>query len=173
MLRVDWQRFGKCARANAKVEGRKIIELPKLLGVSRPTLYRAFNGETLQVDQFLTLCHWMQQDPMWFTNEDHPPMTPQGDDELIAKVKRSIEDATTRHFNPGLFENDPPEFDDMDDVFATLQHRVEHLIARLTAMREENAALRKRLSLVAQIIQSSGGDEELITMAYREASGVS
>jgi hypothetical protein len=53
----------------AGVAGVKIVELSRVLGVSRPTLYRAFNGETLQVEQFLTLCHWMQQDPMWFTNE--------------------------------------------------------------------------------------------------------
>jgi hypothetical protein len=66
MLRVDWSGFGQCVRAHADGSGLEIKSIAHSLGISRPTLYRAFDGKTLKVEQFLTLCHWMQQDPMWF-----------------------------------------------------------------------------------------------------------
>lgn len=37
--------------------------------------------------------------------------------DIQERLRRSVRDVTTSHFNCGEFEHDPPEFEDLDDVF--------------------------------------------------------
>lgn len=70
MLRVDWQRFGEAIRAQTIVDAEHISHVRERLGLSQARMINAAQGKPVGTEIFLTLCHWMQQDPMWFANED-------------------------------------------------------------------------------------------------------
>lgn len=72
MLRVDWESFGACLRATAAVHASRWSEVEKSLGVSHARLINAAQGKPVGTEIFLTLCRWMQQDPLWFAREDTP-----------------------------------------------------------------------------------------------------
>jgi hypothetical protein len=78
MLRVDWQRFGGSVRAQAVVDAARYSEIEKRLGISHARLINAAQGKPVGTEIFLTLCHWTQQDPLWFTT-DAPDLPSQGD----------------------------------------------------------------------------------------------
>jgi hypothetical protein len=72
MLRVNWQQFSASIRAQAVVDAARYNEIEKRLGVSHARLINAAQGKPVGTEIFLTLCNWMQQDPMGFCTEtDH------------------------------------------------------------------------------------------------------
>jgi len=73
MLRVDWQRFGNSVRAQAVVDAVHMSNKCKELGVSHARMINAAQGRPVGTEIFLTLCHWMQQDPMWFCTVEELP----------------------------------------------------------------------------------------------------
>ena len=66
MLSVDWERFGASVRAQAVADAKHYTAIEKELGISHARMINAAQGKPLGTDIFLTLCNWMQQDPMWF-----------------------------------------------------------------------------------------------------------
>lgn len=69
MLRVSWERFGDNIRAQAIVDAKGLTTVQKELGLSHARMIAAAHGQPVGTDIFLTLCHWLQQDPMWFCTE--------------------------------------------------------------------------------------------------------
>ena len=68
MLSVDWSRFGASVRAQAVVDAKHYVEIEKLLGISHARMVNAAQGKPVGTEIFLTLCHWMQQDPLHFAS---------------------------------------------------------------------------------------------------------
>ena len=66
MLTVDWQRFGQAIRAQGVIDAEHLTATEKRLGVSHTRMVNAAQGKPVGTEIFLTLCHWMQQDPLWF-----------------------------------------------------------------------------------------------------------
>ena len=66
MLRVDWQQFGSSIRAQAIVDAKGLTAVQRELGLSHARMINAAQGKPVGTEIFLTLCHWMRQDPMWF-----------------------------------------------------------------------------------------------------------
>jgi hypothetical protein len=66
MLRVDWQSFGANVRAQTVAEAAHYKEVEQRLGVSHARMINAAQGKPIGTEIFLTLCHWMQQDPLHF-----------------------------------------------------------------------------------------------------------
>lgn len=66
MLRVDWDQFAANIRAQAIVDAKGLSTVQKELGLSHARMINAANGSPVGTEIFLTLCHWMEQDPMWF-----------------------------------------------------------------------------------------------------------
>jgi hypothetical protein len=79
MLRVDWQRFGQAIRAQAVIDATHITAVRDQLGLSQARMINAAQGKPVGTEIFLTLCHWMQQDPMRFCIADAPELSPHGD----------------------------------------------------------------------------------------------
>lgn len=71
MLRVDWQGFGEAIRAQAVIDAAHITNVGKRLGLSHARMVNAAQGKPVGIEIFLTLCNWMQQDPMHFAFEDN------------------------------------------------------------------------------------------------------
>lgn len=69
MLRVDWEKFGASIRAQAVVDASQYSEIEKRLGISHVRMINAAQGKPLGTEIFLTLCHWMRQDPLWYAYE--------------------------------------------------------------------------------------------------------
>jgi hypothetical protein len=67
-LVVDWARFGESIRAQAVIDAAHITTVGQRLGLSHARMVNAAQGKPVGTEIFLTLCHWIQQDPMWFTN---------------------------------------------------------------------------------------------------------
>jgi hypothetical protein len=65
-LRVDWERFGEAVRAQAVIDATHITRVGRDLGLSHPRMVNAAQGKPVGTDIFLTLCNWMQVDPMHF-----------------------------------------------------------------------------------------------------------
>lgn len=76
MLRVDWEHFGARIKAQAVVDGAHFNEVEKRLGVSHARMVNASQGKPVGTEIFLTLCHWMQADPMWFCQPEGEAGTP-------------------------------------------------------------------------------------------------
>ena len=72
MLRVNWGNFSASIRAQAVVDAARYLEIEKRLGISHARMINAAQGKPVGVEIFLTLCHWMQQDPLWFTAPESP-----------------------------------------------------------------------------------------------------
>jgi hypothetical protein len=72
MLRVNWSRFGAAIRAQAVAEAARHADVEKALGISHARLINAAQGKPVGTEIFLTLCHWMQQDPLHFTTSQEP-----------------------------------------------------------------------------------------------------
>ncbi len=70
MLRVDWVGFGASIRTVAVVEASHFNAIEKRIGISHARMINAAQGKPVGTEIFLTLCHWMQQDPMQFTTGD-------------------------------------------------------------------------------------------------------
>ena len=70
MLRVRWDDFGATIRAQAIVDAKGLSTVQTDLGLSHARMINAAQGKPVGTEIFLTLCHWMQQDPMWFCRED-------------------------------------------------------------------------------------------------------
>ena len=66
MLEVDWERFGGSIRAQAIVDALHFTTIEKRLGLSHARMVNASQGKPVGTEIFLTLCLWMQQDPMHF-----------------------------------------------------------------------------------------------------------
>ena len=66
MLRVDWRSFGEAIRAQAVIDAEHISAVGKRLGLSHARMVNAAQGKPVGTEIFLTLCHWMQMDPMRF-----------------------------------------------------------------------------------------------------------
>jgi hypothetical protein len=69
MLRVDWKAFGEAIRAQAVIDATHITAVHQKIGLSHARMVNAAQGKPVGTDIFLTLCHWMQQDPMHFAQE--------------------------------------------------------------------------------------------------------
>ncbi len=69
MLKVDWTAFGGAIRAQSIIEATGLIAVEKRLGISHARMVAAANGQPVGTEIFLTLCHWMQADPMQFAVE--------------------------------------------------------------------------------------------------------
>ena len=66
ILRVDWQAFGGAIRARSIAEFKGLIAIEKQLGISHARMVAVAQGKPVGTEIFLTLCHWMQADPMQF-----------------------------------------------------------------------------------------------------------
>jgi len=66
MLHVDWTRFGNAIKAHAIHDATHLTSIEKRLGLSHARLVNAAQGKPVGTEIFLTLCHWMKQDPMHF-----------------------------------------------------------------------------------------------------------
>ena len=66
MLRVNWQHFGESIRAQAVIDAKHLTRVRDDLGLSHARMVNAAQGKPVGTEIFLTLCHWMQQDPLWF-----------------------------------------------------------------------------------------------------------
>lgn len=71
MLRVDWKAFGEAIRAQAIIDATNITAVHHALGLSHARMVNAAQGKPVGTEIFLTLCNWMQTDPMHFTRR-HP-----------------------------------------------------------------------------------------------------
>lgn len=65
-LRVRWHSFGLSIRAQAVADAQRLDHVRKALGISHARMVNAAQGKPVGTEIFLTLCHWMKQDPMWF-----------------------------------------------------------------------------------------------------------
>jgi hypothetical protein len=72
MLRVDWESFGANVRAQAVGDAANYKQIEQRLGLSHARMINAAQGKPLGTEIFLTLCHWMQIDPMWFCQPQSP-----------------------------------------------------------------------------------------------------
>lgn len=66
MLRVDWQSFGASIRARAIVDAKGLTTVQQELGLSHARMINAAQGKPVGTEIFLTLCHWLKQDPLHF-----------------------------------------------------------------------------------------------------------
>lgn len=73
MLRVDWEGFGASIRAQAIVDAKALIAVQDELGLSHARMINAAQGKPVGTEIFLTLCHWLQQDPLHFTYRETQP----------------------------------------------------------------------------------------------------
>jgi hypothetical protein len=79
MLRIDWEKFGASIRAMTVAEASRYSAVEKKLGISHARMINAAQGKPVGVEIFLTLCHWLQTDPMYYCREaatltpDSPP----------------------------------------------------------------------------------------------------
>jgi hypothetical protein len=69
MLKVDWTSFGAAIRAQAVVEASHFGDIEKRIGISHARMINAAQAKPVGTEIFLTLCHWMQQDPLFFCRE--------------------------------------------------------------------------------------------------------
>jgi hypothetical protein len=67
---VDWERFGNAIRSQALVEAKHLTDVEKQTGLSHARMVNAAQGKPVGTEIFLTLCHWMQQDPLYFCYND-------------------------------------------------------------------------------------------------------
>lgn len=67
-LSVDWKRFGEAIRAQAVIDAKHITAVGNGLGLSHARMVNAAQGKPVGTEIFLTLCHWMQQDPMHYAH---------------------------------------------------------------------------------------------------------
>lgn len=72
-LRVDWVRFGNAIRAQAVIDAAHISNVGQRLGLSHARMVNAAQGKPVGTEIFLTLCHWMQVDPMHFAHNGGQP----------------------------------------------------------------------------------------------------
>ena len=70
MLSVRWDDFGVAVIAQAKVDAARLRAVGRKLGISHATMSRAAQGRALSAEVYLTLCHWLKVDPMWFCTEE-------------------------------------------------------------------------------------------------------
>lgn len=89
---------------------------------------------------------------------------------LSDKLRRSGRDVHTHHFNRGVLEHDPLEFEDMDDVVQTLWHRAEEAAVLL----DEAERVMEELAndLEAEVKQRWGDDERLASRLACDLSPV-
>ena len=66
MLQIDWQSFGEAIRAQAVIDAKHITAVRDELGLSQARMINAAQGKPVGTEIFLTLCQWMQTDPMQF-----------------------------------------------------------------------------------------------------------
>lgn len=72
MLSVDWRRFGAAVRAQSVADAAHYSEIEKRLGISHARMISAAQGKPLGTAIFLTLCHWLQADPLSFAQAEEP-----------------------------------------------------------------------------------------------------
>jgi hypothetical protein len=77
-LTVNWARFGEAIRAQAVIDATHISVVGKRLGLSHARMVNAAQGKPVGTGIFLTLCHWMKQDPMHFASL-HSPGSSEGE----------------------------------------------------------------------------------------------
>jgi hypothetical protein len=65
-LLVDWKTFGESIRAQAVIDAEHISNVGHRIGLSHARMVNAAQGKPVGTEIFLTLCHWMQVDPMHF-----------------------------------------------------------------------------------------------------------
>lgn len=73
MLIVNWEQFGANVRAQAVIDAMGLTAVQKSLGLSHARMIAAAHGKPVGTEIFLTLCHWMKLDPMYFAA---PPVLP-------------------------------------------------------------------------------------------------
>lgn len=64
MLEVRWGLFGQAV--SSYMEGRSVRDNAKAAGMDKSTMSRASRGVPVTVEAFLTLCNWMQVDPLQY-----------------------------------------------------------------------------------------------------------
>jgi hypothetical protein len=69
MLRVDWCQFGNAIRAQAVIDATQLSAVRDRLGLSQARMINAAQGKPVGTEIYLTLCHWMQIDPLHFAVE--------------------------------------------------------------------------------------------------------
>jgi hypothetical protein len=72
MIRVDWASFGANIRAQAIVNAKGLTTVQQELGLSHARMINAAQGKPVGTEIFLTLCDWMQIDPMFFATPTLP-----------------------------------------------------------------------------------------------------
>jgi len=68
MLRVRWDEFGASIRARSVVDAVQFSGIEKRLGISHARMVNAAQGKPVGTEIFLTLCHWMQVDPLHYAS---------------------------------------------------------------------------------------------------------
>jgi hypothetical protein len=66
MIRLDWASFGANIRAHAVADAKGLSVIQQELGLSHARMINAAQGKPVGTEIFLTLCQWMQIDPMFF-----------------------------------------------------------------------------------------------------------
>lgn len=66
MLTIDWTAFGQSIRAQAVIDAKNLTAIHNELGLSHARMVNAAQGKPVGTEIFLTLCHWMEVDPMHF-----------------------------------------------------------------------------------------------------------
>lgn len=74
-LTVDWAAFGQAIRAQAVIDATNITAIHHGLGLSHARMVNAAQGKPVGTEIFLTLCHWMQVDPLHFARSEEATPT--------------------------------------------------------------------------------------------------
>lgn len=73
MLIVDWESFGANIRAQAVADASNYKAIEQRLGISHARLINAAQGKPVGTEIFLTLCQWLQIDPLHLCYDSPTP----------------------------------------------------------------------------------------------------
>ncbi len=68
MLKVDWDMFASSVRAHAAADAYRWKDVEDKLGLSHARVISAAQGKPVGTEIFLTLCDWMDSDPLSFVD---------------------------------------------------------------------------------------------------------
>lgn len=72
MFRFDWPMFGGSVKAFIELSGRSYRDIESELGISKSTLSRVTRGRPINTDALVTLCHWLEVDPLNYASTEPP-----------------------------------------------------------------------------------------------------
>ena len=73
MLRVRWDEFGAATRAQAIVDAKGLSTVQQELGLSHARMINAAQGKPVGTEIFLTICRWLEVEPMSYCSEEPRP----------------------------------------------------------------------------------------------------